>query len=209
MSAQNRNPKIDVYIEKAQPFARPILTRVRNLMHKACPQVEEAIKWSQPFFVYKGAILCNIGAFKEHCHLHFWGKEITGVLREAKMLDDENTGLFSHITALNDLPSDERMLEFLRQAVAFVDNGQYTSPMAARSKKPKPAASELPAEFKAALQKNRKALTAFDAFSPSCKREYIEWISEAKRAETRDKRIATALEWIAEGKQRNWKYQTC
>ncbi|MGA8598781.1 MAG: YdeI/OmpD-associated family protein [Bryobacteraceae bacterium] len=209
MPAQNRSAKIDAYIAKAQPFARPILMHLRNLLHQACPEVEETIKWSQPFFVYRGAILCNMAAFKAHCNFHFWGKEISGVLRESKALGEGNMSSFDRITSLSDLPADDQMLRWIRQAGGFVDNGQYTSPMAARPKKPQLKATELPVEFKAALKKSKKALAAFEAFSPSCKREYIEWIAEAKRPETREKRIATAVEWIAEGKQRNWKYQNC
>lgn len=209
MPAQNRSPKIDVYIANAQPFAHPILTHVRDLLHKACPELEETIKWSQPFFVYRGAILCHMGAFKAHCTLHFWGKEISGVLRQSKALGEDNMTSFRRITALSDLPSDEQLLKWIRKAVGFIESGQYTSPMAARPKKSQPKPADLPEEFKAALNKNKKAASAFEAFSPSCKREYVEWIAEAKRPETRDKRIATAVEWIEDGKQRNWKYQNC
>lgn len=209
MPAQNRSPKIDSYIAKAQPFARPILIHLRDLVHQACPEVEETIKWSQPFFVYRGAILCNMAGFKAHCNFHFWGKEISRVLHESKLQADGNMASFGRITSLSDLSPDGQMLRWIRQAAAFVDSGQYTSSMAARPKKPRPEAAELPVEFAAALQKNKKASTVFTAFSASCQREYIEWIAEAKRPETRDKRIATAVEWIAEGKQRNWKYQNC
>lgn len=131
------------------------------------------------------------------------------MLRESKVLGEENMASFGRITTLSDLPSDRQMLKWIRQAATFVDSGQYTSPMAARPKKAQPKASALPVEFKAALQKSKKASAVFAAFSPSCKREYIEWIAEAKRPETRDKRIVTAIEWIADGKQRNWKYQNC
>jgi uncharacterized protein YdeI (YjbR/CyaY-like superfamily) len=133
------------------------------------------------------------------------------VLREAQVLRKDGMGALGSITSLKDLPSDKQMLSWIRQAVDFVDTGQYTSPIAARHKvvkAPKPAV-ETPAEFSSAIARNKKAATVFAAFSQSCKREYVEWIADAKRPETRAKRIATAIEWIAEGKQRNWKYQNC
>src|SRR5271170_1513128 len=207
----NFNPKVDAYINKAKPFAQPILEHLRELMHKGCPQVEETIKWSRPFFEYKGAILGNMSAFKEHCSFGFWGEEIGAVLREANALRPDAMGSLGRITGVKDLPPDKQMLGWIRQAAAFVDSGNYTSPIAARNKvvKAPKAAPETPTEFATALKKDKKASAAFAAFSPSCKREYVEWIADAKRPETRDKRIATAIEWIAEGKQRNWKYQNC
>jgi uncharacterized protein YdeI (YjbR/CyaY-like superfamily) len=210
IAAQNLNPKVDAYCAKVQPFAQPILAHLRDLIHKACPEVEETIKWSRPFFQYRGAILCNMSAFKVHCSFGFWGEEIGAVLREAAVLKEGGMGSLGRITSVADLPSDKQMLGWIRQAAAFVDSGQYTSPIAARHKvvKKKPSL-DTPVEFKAALRRNKKAAAVFATFSPSCKREYVEWITEAKRQETRDKRIATAVEWIAEGKQRNWKYQNC
>ena len=207
----NFDPRIDIYINKAQPFAQPILEHLRELVHKACPNVQEAIKWSRPFFDYKGVILCNISAFKEHCSFGFWGEEIGAVLREAKIVQEGGMGSLGRITSVKDLPSDKQMLSLLRQAVGFIDRGEYTSPIAARNKvvKAPKAALETPPEFAKALKADKKASTTFAAFSPSCKREYIEWIADAKRPETRDKRIAQAIEWIAEGKQRHWKYQEC
>jgi uncharacterized protein YdeI (YjbR/CyaY-like superfamily) len=132
-------------------------------------------------------------------------------LREAKVLQGDAMGSFGRITRVDDLPAEKAILDWVKQATAFIESGQYTSPIAARNrvvKAPK-ASLETPSEFTAALKKDKKASAAFDAFSPSCKREYIEWIADAKRPETREKRIGTAVEWIAEGKQRNWKYQNC
>jgi uncharacterized protein YdeI (YjbR/CyaY-like superfamily) len=211
IATETMNPKVDAYLAKVQPFAQPILEHLRELVHKACPEVEETIKWSRPFFEYRGAILGNMSAFKEHCSFGFWGEEIAAVLRGAQALRPGAMGSLGRITSLKDLPSDKLMLGWIRQAAAFVDSGQYTSPIAARNKvvKSPKAAPEMPAEWASALLKNKKAAAVFAAFSPSCKREYIDWIADAKRVETRDKRIATALEWIAEGKQRNWKYQNC
>ena len=207
--SSNLNPKVDAYIAKAQPFAQPILEHIRNLVHKACPDVEETIKWSRPFFEYRGAILGNMSAFKQHCAFGFWGVEIGTVLLEAKALKDGAMGSLGRITSIKDLPSDKTLLDLIRKAVGFIESGQYTSPIAARQKvvkTPKPAL-QMPAGLAAALKKNKKAAAAYAAFSPSCKHEYIEWIADAKRPETRDKRIESALEWIAEDKQRNWKYQ--
>jgi uncharacterized protein YdeI (YjbR/CyaY-like superfamily) len=152
-----------------------------------------------------------MSAFKEHCSFGFWGEEIGAVLREAKVLQEDGMGSLGRITSVKDLPSDKQMLGWIRQAAGFIASGEYTSPIAARHKvvkAPKPPL-QTPTEFTAALKKDKKAAAVFAAFSPSCKREYIEWIADAKRAETREKRIATAIEWIAEGKQRNWKYQNC
>ena len=184
------NSKVDAYIANARPYAQPILEHLCGLVHRACPQVSETIKWSRPFFEYRGVILCNMSAFKEHCSFGFWGEEIGAVLRAAKAARNDGMGSLGRITSLNDLPSDNQLLDWLRQAVGFIESGQYTSPITARHRvvKPAKAAVKMPSEFSAALRKNKKASAAFAAFSPSCKREYVEW--------------------IAEGKQRNWKYQT-
>jgi len=205
------DPRVDAYIAKSKPFAQPILNHLRELVHKACPAVVETMKWSRPFFEYKGVILGNMSAFNEHCSFGFWGEEIAAVLREANLLQPDAMGSLGRLTRVEDLPAHKQMLSLLRQAAALVDSGQYTSPIAARNKvvKAPAAAIEAPPEFTKALKANKKAAVAFAAFSPSCKREYVEWIADAKRAETRDKRIATAIDWISEGKQRNWKYQNC
>jgi uncharacterized protein YdeI (YjbR/CyaY-like superfamily) len=209
--SDNFDPKVDLYIAKTRPFAQPILEHLRELVHKACPEVVETIKWSRPFFEYKGVILGNMSAFKEHCSFGFWGEEISAVLRDAKVLQANAMGSLGKLTSVADLPAKKQMLDLLRQAKAFIDQGEYTSPIAARNKvvKAPAAAPETPPEFTKALKANKKAAAVFAAFSPSCKKEYVEWITDAKRTETRDKRIATAIEWISEGKQRNWKYQNC
>jgi uncharacterized protein YdeI (YjbR/CyaY-like superfamily) len=207
----NLNPKIDAYIAKAAPFAQPVLVHLRALIHKACPDVVEGMKWSRPFFLHGGLILCNISAFKAHCSFGFWGAEIGKVLRADGMVQDGGMGSLGRITGVKDLPPDKVMLGYLRQAMALIDSGQGENRMVAARrvvKAPKPAV-ETPNEFAAALKKNKAASKVFEAFSPSCKREYVEWIADAKRDETRQKRIAQAVEWIAEGKQRNWKYQEC
>src|SRR6202453_284150 len=138
ITTQTLNPKVDAYLAKAQPFARPIMEHLRQLVHQACPEIEETIKWSRPFFEYRGVILCNMSAFKEHCTFGFWGEEIGAVLREAEALRPGGMGSLGRITSLKDLPSDKLMLGWIRQAAAFVDSGQYTSPIAARNKVAKP-----------------------------------------------------------------------
>ena len=203
------DPRVDAYIAKAKPYAQPILMHIRELVHKASPGVVEAIKWSRPFFEYKGAILCNMSAFKEHCSFGFWGVEISKILREERVLQPDAMGSLGRLTRVEDLPADKKMLVFLRKAVGFIDSGQYTSPIAARPKVVKAQAPAAPPEFTKALKANKKATAVFAAFSPSCKKEYVDWIADAKRAETRDQRIASAVEWMSEGKQRNWKYQNC
>jgi uncharacterized protein YdeI (YjbR/CyaY-like superfamily) len=120
-------------------------------------------------------------------------------------------GSFGRITSLKDLPSDKKFAAYVKQAVSFIDEGKGETVMAASRrviKAPRPAV-EAPPEFTTALKKSKAAAKAFDGFSPSCKREYVEWIAEAKRPETRERRVTQAIEWIAEGKQRNWKYQNC
>ena len=209
MATAALNPKVDAYIAKAQPFAQPILDHLRRLVHRGCPGVEETIKWSRPFFEYKGVILGNMSGFKAHCSFGFWGQEIGAILKDAEVLRDGAMGTLGRITSKADLPPEKAMLGWIRQAAAFIDNGEHTSPIAARTRvvKAPRSAPEDPPEFAAALKKNKKAAAVFAAFSPSCKREYVEWIADAKREETRQKRIAQAVEWIGEGKQRNWKYQ--
>jgi uncharacterized protein YdeI (YjbR/CyaY-like superfamily) len=204
------DPRIDEYVAKAAPFAQPILTHLRELVHKGCPGVQEAIKWSRPFFEYRTVILCNMSAFKAHCTFGFWGTEIGVVLRAANVLRDSGMGSLGRLTSVKDLPPDKQLLAWIRQAAAFVDSGRHTSMIAARRSvvKPKKATLVTPEEFTSALEKSRRAAAAFAAFSPSCKREYIEWIAGAKRPETRVKRITAAIELIEQGKQLHWQYQT-
>ena len=209
--AESFDPRVDVYINKANPFARPILTALRELIHKAAPDVTETIKWSHAFFEYKGRILANMAAFKEHCSFGFWGQEMGAVLRKADVLQDGAMGSLGRITTLKDLPSKQQLISFFKQAAEFIDNDQYTSPVSARSRNTMARASKpplkTPPDFASALKANKAAAKVFAGFSPSCQREYIEWVTEAKRAETRERRVVQAVEMIAEGKQRNWKYQ--
>jgi uncharacterized protein YdeI (YjbR/CyaY-like superfamily) len=211
VSPDSFDKRVDAYIAKSKPFAQPILFEIREAVHKACPSVVETMKWSRPFFEYKGAIIGNMSAFNQHCSWGFWGEEISAVLRDKEMLKPGAMGSLGRLTSVKDLPPKKEMLSVLKQAVALIDKGEYTSPIAARQKvvkAPTPAAKPTP-EFAKALKANKKAAAVFADFSLSCKKEYVEWIADAKRPETRDKRIETAIEWISEGKQRNWKYQNC
>jgi len=209
MPAQKLNPKVDAYIEMARPFAQPILAHLRKAIHAGCPQVDETIKWSRPFFEYRSVILCNISGFKEHCSLGFWGLEIGAILRKAGVVRDGAMGSLGRITSIASLPPEKKIVDWVAQAAALIESGRERSPIAARPRVVKPAkpALKTPPDLKRALAKNKKASAAFAAFGPSCRREYIEWIVDAKRPETREQRIATAVTWTAEGKQRNWKYQ--
>lgn len=203
------SPKVDAYIASAADFAQPILTHIRELVHKALPDVEEDIKWSMPFFLYHGLMLGNMAGFKQHCSFGVWGKEGPANLRKDGIYDREAMGQLGKLTSVKDLPPDRDFIKYLRVAAAEIDTGvrtqNYSRP---KSTTPKPP-PEVPPALAAALKKNKTAATQFAAMPPGCQREYCDWISEAKRDETRDKRVATAIEWISEGKRRNWKYENC
>jgi len=198
------DPRLDAYIAKSGEFARPILRHLRALIHESCPTVEETMKWSHPSFVLDGRILCGIAAFKAHCTFGFWHQEMQKVLERDLGKANDAAGLLGRITQVADLPDDATMRRYLKQAAALMASAAPARPAG----KPKPALA-MPADLAAALKKNKAAGKAFENFSPSHRREYIEWITEAKREETRQKRLATALEWLAEGKPRNWKYMNC
>ena len=198
-----RDPRIDAYIEKSADFARPILRHLRAVVHEACPDVDETMKWSFPHFEYKG-ILCSMAAFKAHCAFGFWtGAEVLeGEAREGAM------GQLGRITSVKDLPSKKVLAGYVKKAMALKDAGVKPAWAKARAAKAKSKVVSVPEELAAALalKKNRRARETFDAFPPGHRREYAEWVAEAKRPETRLRRAAQAVEWLAEGKQRNWKY---
>jgi len=189
--------RLDTYVAKSAPFAKPILAHLRDLIHKACPSVQETMKWGQPFFECNGQVICLMAGFKEHCRFRFWAPEMRGVMRE-------HDG-FGRITKIEDLPREMR--RYIEQAATIAASGKQTSPMAGRTKKPK---AELPLhpEFAGALAKNKKAAAALKAFPPGRRREYVAWINDAKTDQTRSRRIATAVEWIAQSKSLNWKYES-
>jgi len=197
---------VDKYIQNAQDFAKPILIHLRKLALQACPDVEEAIKWNFPAFMYKG-ILCGMAAFKQHCTFMFWkGQLMFANNPELKKRADQAMGHFGRITKVSDLPADKVIIGYIREAMRLNDEG-IKAP--ARTKPTKRAPLIMPTEFAAALKKNRKAQTNFEAFSYSHRKEYVQWISEAKREETKTKRIATSIAWLAEGKSQNWRYERC
>ena len=198
------DPRIDTYIAQAADFARPILERARELVHQASDEIEETLKWGMPTFMYRGKILCGMAAFKQHASFGFW--QHAQVLGEARS-DGEGMGSFGKMTAVKDLPSKTRLAPLLRKAMKLIDQGA-PSPAArkAGTRKPPPVT---PPELVAALEKNAAARKTYEGFSPTQQREYAEWIAEAKREDTRDKRLAQAIEWLAEGEPRHWKYLTC
>lgn len=199
-----KNPAVDAYIAKSAAFARPILTRVRRLMHKACPKIEETIKWGVPHFEYQG-VVASMAAFKQHASFGFWKQRLmqdpAGLFPAA---GDSSMGGRKFRSA-EELPSDAVLLRYIKAAVALNEQG-IKLPNAGRKKKPPP---RLPADLAAALKKNPKAKATYDAFPPSHKREYVEWITEAKQEATRLKRLQAAIEWMAQGRSRHWKYQDC
>jgi len=198
-AAVSRDPRIDEYIANAPAFAQPILNHVRERVHRVCPEVEETIKWRMPTFTYRG-MLCGMAAFKQHATFGFWKHAL--VVGEGAQ--DGAMGQFGRLQSLADLPSDKLLTGYIKKAMQLNEEGIA----APRRKSPRPAL-KTPDDLAAALKKNRKAAATYAAFSPSCQREYVEWILEAKRDETRAKRVATAVEWMSEGKQRNWKYMAC
>jgi uncharacterized protein YdeI (YjbR/CyaY-like superfamily) len=198
-----RDPRIDAYIEKAQPFARPILKRLRAVVHKACPDVVETLKWSHPSFEYEG-MLCGLASFKQHCAFGFWKHELVVDAHDDK--SREAMGSFGCLKSVDDLPSSAELTRYIKKAMKLNEDGvKVVRAKTTKNKKP----VTMPPALKAALAKNKKAKATFDAFSPSHKKEYMEWIGEAKGEDTRARRLAQAIEWMAEGKSRHWKYAKC
>ena len=197
----SKDPRVDAYVARSAEFARPILVRLRSLVHRACPAAEETIKWGMPFFLSDGAILCHMAAFKGHCAFGLWkAARVLG----GRARGQEAMGQFGRIGSLADLPSDDEIVVLLRKAAA-VDRKTVSAAARPARRKEAPA---MPADFRRALKKNARARTSFEAFSPSKRRDYIEWLNEAKRDETRRRRLETAIGWIEQGKSRNWKYET-
>ena len=194
-----KDARIDAYIGKAQPFARPILTHIRAVVMKASPELEETLKWGHPAFVYHG-IVCGMAAFKQHVTFGFWKGKL--ILDTKGLPVDEAMGQFGRITSVADLPGQRAIAGYVKKAMALNESGVVVK----RVVKPKQAIA-MPPVFKAALAKAAKAKATYDGLSPSQQREYLEWVTEAKTEATRDRRIATAIEWLAAGKNRNWKYE--
>ena len=197
------DPRVDAYIAKSANFAQPILRHLRALVHAACPAAEETIKWGMPSFTYRG-ILCGLAGFKAHCAFGFWHQGTTKIIKQAGGKAEQAMGSLGRITSLADLPGDRAMIRYIRQAAKLNESGAPARP---RPQPKKPLA--VPADLSIALKKNAKAAKVFKDFSPGARRDYIEWITEARREETRQTRLATAIQWMAAGRRRNWKYENC
>ncbi|OSZ70066.1 hypothetical protein CAP40_04345 [Sphingomonas sp. IBVSS2] len=193
------DPRVDTYIESRAAFARPILHWIRARFHAAVPEVEETVKWSHPFFTLGGRPFANMAAFKAHVSFGFWNRQDNETGKEGEAM-----GQFGRIGSLDDLPGATEVERLIREAAALMAEAKPARPRAA----PKGEA-EVPPELAGALAADDAAAAAFNAFSPSCRREYCEWIAEAKRPETKAKRVAEAMAWMREGKRRNWKYENC
>lgn len=202
-----RDKAIDAYIAKSADFAKPILTHLRELVHTVCPDAEEKLKWSMPHFDYKGEMMCGMAAFKQHASFGFWK---AALMKDPVLLETAKTevamGHLGKITSLKDLPSDKKLTAWIKEAMALNDKGIK---LPSKTKTAEKKELEVPGYFLKALSKNKKAQKAWEAFAYSHKKEYLQWITEAKTEPTREKRIATTLEWVAEGKKRNWKYERC
>jgi uncharacterized protein YdeI (YjbR/CyaY-like superfamily) len=193
----SREPRIDAYIANAQPFSRPILEKVRERVHAIIPDVEEAMKWGHPTYCKGGKIVLGTAAFKEHAAVNFWRGQELGLGRSAGAM-----GQLGKLTSVADLPKD---LDAMIAKAATVS----AAPAPLKPKRPPKPMPDVHPDFAAALARAPKAKAAMDSFPPSCRREYLEWVAEAKQEATRQKRIATAIEWLSEGKRRNWKYENC
>jgi len=194
-----KDARFDSYIANCAAFAQPILKHFRRLVHDSCPQVEETIKWRMPHFIYK-EIVCGMAGFKEHCAIWFWKSDL--IFGKAR---DEAMGDFGRIRSLKDLPSDRQLAGYIKKAVQLNEAGIKKPPRARKER----TEIVVPADLKTALRKNNKAQKTFDNFSYSHQKEYVEWITGAKRDETRERRLRTAIEWMAEGKPQNWKHVRC
>jgi len=194
-----RDPRVDAYISRSAEFARPILERLREVVHGACPEAEETLKWGMPHFVHHG-ILCHMAAFKAHCAFGFHKAEL--------IFDDtpkrgEAMGDLGRIASVADLPPKKELVRLVRAARKLNEEG-IAAPRAKAAPKPP---VEVPADLAAALRSNARARATFEGFPPGHRREYVEWITEAKQEATRQRRLAQAVEWMAEGRSRNWKYE--
>jgi uncharacterized protein YdeI (YjbR/CyaY-like superfamily) len=194
-----RTKEVDAYIAKSPAYARPILTYIRDVVHETCPDVEETLKWSAPTFMHHG-IMCGMASFKEYAALHFWKNEL--VVPGTKDASGGPTRQLGKLASVKDLPPKKVLQGYIRKAMELNEQGVKTPKAPAKKKK----AFAMPDYFMTAIKKNKKALAAYEGFSPSHQREYIEWIVSAKGEDTRDRRVEQAVEWMAEGKPRNWKY---
>lgn len=195
---------VDEYIAKSAEFAKPILQHLRELVHKAAPNIEETLKWSCPHFIWRGNV-CSMAAFKAHCTFGFWKRDL--IIPPGQFdSSDHAMGQFGRITRVGDLPPDKVIVQLVRKAIQLNEEGVKP---ASRPKSKTKTPLFVPVDLKAALRGNQKAREVFEGFSYSHQKEYIEWLTEAKREETRARRLETAIEWMAAGKPRHWKYTDC
>lgn len=199
-----KDTRVDAYIAKQQPFAKEICTRVRAIVHEAAPDITEDIKWGHVAFMHKG-IVCGLAAFKHHVVFHFWKASLLGGSHARRSTDDKTLEQLAKLKSVDELPSKSVIASLVKAAVKLNDGAVKVpkSPMAAKKTK---APLRTPPSLAKALARNAKAKSTYQGFSPSHKREYVEWICDAKSVETRDRRIEQALGWMSEGKPRNWKY---
>jgi len=197
--------RVDAFIEKASDFAKPILEYIREIVHETSPLLTETVKWGFPFFDYKGPV-CQMAAFKEHCSFGFWKATLLNDPHNALSIGDGSAGSFGRITKIEDLPSKEILQDFIRQAIALNESGKKTPEAIKKASTPK-TELVIPEYFTEFLKGYPNASFNFDKSSYSHKKEYVEWIVDAKSDATRQKRMETAAEWLAEGKSRHWKYK--
>jgi len=200
-----KSKAIDAYIEKSADFAKPILNHIRELVHKTCPEAEEKMKWSFPHFDYKGEMMCSMAAFKQHAVLNFWK---AALMKDPVLIENARSetamGHLGRITSLKDLPADKKLAAWIKEAMLLNDKGIK---LPARKIPEVKKEIIVPEFFMKAIKKNKKAWQNFESFAYSHRKEYIQWITEAKTEPTRLKRLTTAIEWIEAGKGRNWKYE--
>jgi len=196
-----KDRRVDAYIAKSADFAKPILTELRDTVHDACPNVEETMKWSFPHFMYQG-MLCSMAAFKQHAVFGFWKGAL--IVPDNGKKAESGMGQFGRLTKLSDLPPKKALTGYVKKAMALNEEG-VTVPRPVKRKSRK--LLRTPPDLAAALKRNSKARATYDDLSPSHKREYVDWITEAKAKETRVRRLQSAVAWMAQGKTRNWKYE--
>lgn len=200
----NFTPSVTNYIEKAAPFAQPVLHYLRSLIHKTCPQIEECIKWGFPHFTYKNEIVCSFAAFKQHCAFTFWRAGVITSLAEIA-INNEGMGQLGKIKSKLDLPNENQLVNCIIEAIQLIEKGVKPA-KSAKQKNNEPII--LPAYFSSLLAEFPTAKEKFLSMSNSHQKEYVEWITEAKTETTRNTRMQTCIKWVLEGKGRNWQYQT-
>ena len=197
-----RDKRVETYIANSAPFARPVLNHLREIVHQGCPDAEETIKWGMPFFEYKDEILCNMASFKKHCSFGFWKASILSDPDHIlELVGKTSMGSLGQLTDLSDLPPNRILIKYIKAAAKLNKEGVKVAQKSTAKKE-----LEVPEYFAKAIARNKRALKTFNSFSNTNRKEYVEWVTGAKTEETRSKRLDTAIEWLAEGKIRNWKY---